>query len=491
MGTTYNQNIEKTALTAGVWYITCNICFKGITMLTAPVFNRLLSQEEVGNFSNIQSWAGIFFVVFTLELSSSVNIAKFDYTEHEYDSYLASLVVLGSIITTIFLASYVTFQDVWDNYVGIGKEYMYALFIYMYFSPAANIFLEKLRSVLHYKQIIVLTAIMSFSTLILSLALVFAMDNRLSGRVIGSYVPTAIVGLILYGSLLFKGKKIKASHWKYALAISLPMAFHLLAGTILSSADRIMITRICGADDNALYSVAYLIAGVVILLWTSINAAWAPWCYIKFNDESNEYVKKYSKFLLVCAGIVVFSLVLLAPEMLYILGGSTYIIAASVVPPILCGCYAMIIYTLYVNVEQFYKKQVFVALGTMLAGAINIGLNYIFIPMFGYVAAAYTTWAGYFILFVFHYLITKYIIKKDNIYDIYFILNVLIVGSVMISCCSLLYKYNIFRYCIICILLILLLRQILLNWTELSLSIKNKSLEDLLLSSTKGLIRKT
>lgn len=36
---------------ASIWFMFCNIIQKGITMLTVPIFTRLLSTEEYGIYS--------------------------------------------------------------------------------------------------------------------------------------------------------------------------------------------------------------------------------------------------------------------------------------------------------------------------------------------------------------------------------------------------------------------------------------------------------
>ena len=52
--------------------------------------------------------------------------------------------------------------------------------------------------------------------------------------------------------------------------------------------------------------------------------------------------------------------------------------------------------------EYYYKKTKLIALGTMLAAGMNILLNAVFIPTFGYVAAAYTTVACYLLYYLLH-----------------------------------------------------------------------------------------
>lgn len=45
-------------------------------------------------------------------------------------------------------------------------------------------------------------------------------------------------------------------------------------------------------------------------------------------------------------------------------------------------------------------------------------LNYCLIPIYGYVAAAYITLVSYFLLFLFHFLNVKYILKEKDLISI-------------------------------------------------------------------------
>ena len=98
---------------------------------------------------------------------------------------------------------------------------------------------------------------------------------------------------------------------------------------------------------------------------------------------------------------------LIAPEMLMIMGGENYISSMYVIPPVMLGCLFQYIYTMYVNIEQFMKKTVGMAFGSALAAIINVALNMLFIPKYGYIAAAYTTLVSYGFLLVFHYILVK------------------------------------------------------------------------------------
>lgn len=61
-------------------------------------------------------------------------------------------------------------------------------------------------------------------------------------------------------------------------------------------------------------------------------------------------------------------------------------------------------------IEYYKEKTIHIAIGTGMAAIINIVLNAIFIPRYGYVAAAYTTLISYFCYYLYHSLISYRII---------------------------------------------------------------------------------
>lgn len=273
---------------------------------------------------------------------------------------------------------------------------------------------------------------------------------------------------------MLKGKKISTKNWKYALTISFPLVFHLLAGYILSSSDRIMIRSLIDSEALGLYSVAYSGAMIVSVLMTSMNSAWVPWAMAQIDSNNIIELKKTSKFFVILFGVLVFGIIMLGPEVLLIMGGSSYMEALDVIPPVMVGFVFQFVYSLYVNIEQYYKKQKMVAIGTVIAALSNLLLNWLLIPVLGYVAAAYTTLFSYIILFVVHFLFVKKMGKKF-IYDGKFNIIVLIGSLLMLPIATLLYRMNIIRYSIIGLLTVVMIIFFLKNIKVFKQAVKTKS----------------
>lgn len=387
---------------SGLWYTISNFAFRSIAFITTPIFARILTKAEYGEFNNITSWVSILFILTACDLYTSIIRAKLDY-ENDLERYAFSMLTLESIITIGLFAVTMLLRDFLANLMGIDGKYFFVLFIYLFSAQGFYVFITIERAHYRYKTFSILTGVGVVGSCMLSLILVITMQNKLDARVYGQYVPYIFIGIVLYVFVAKKGKKIHFPYYKYGLLLSLPLVPHLLSMTVLGSSDRIMITKLAGAEYTAMYSIAHIIASIVAILIDSMNKAWAPWFLDSMKAQNKEAIKKAATPYLGLFIALMIMILLAAPEIVLILGGKQYIDGIYVLPSMLVGCAFQFAYTMYVQVEFYEKKMKMVAIGTSIAAVINIGLNYLAIPVFGYVAAGYTTLVGYAVLFFIHY----------------------------------------------------------------------------------------
>jgi len=155
-------------------------------------------------------------------------------------------------------------------------------------------------------------------------------------------------------------------------------------------------------------------------------------------------VRKNSKPYTLIPAVIGLGIMLISPEILYILGGKSYIPAKYVSPPIAAGCIFQFTYTMFVNVEQFKRKTVGMAAGSISAAVLNYVLNLAMIPKFGYVAAAYTTMAGYAWLLAVHMFLVKRI-GYGKAYDYKFIGGLSVVVVMMTAIVNFSYYHDVVR----------------------------------------------
>lgn len=460
-------------LKAGFWYTVSNFIVKGIVFITMPIFTRVMDSSDIGLFSNVTSWFSILAIITTFQLYSSVNIAKYEYFG-ELDSYISSNLFLGNIITILWYAIILVFNDFFVTLFNIDIVSLNVIFIYLLFYPAIEMYQAKNRIDYNYRSSVFISIVSCVASTVFALLLVLVSKNKFIGRVFGYYIPLIVISIVVYVVLMMRGKSISKKYWKFALSVSFPLIWHLLAGTLLNSCDKIMITNMISSSANAKYSVAYTCSMVISLLWSSMNSAWSPWAFDMMKENNSDALKKNVKpYLFFFCGVALIFM-LFAPELLYIMGGANYLDAINVLPPVMLGYIFQFVYSLYINIEYFNRKQKYIAFGTVVAAIVNIILNLIFIPMFGYVAAAYTTLIGYVTLFIIHYLIVKYM-KFSYLYDIKFFTIVLLMMSFVSIIINILYNYTIIRYIFIFLNIYIFIRIVIKNKEILNKIIKNKT----------------
>ena len=133
----------------------------------------------------------------------------------------------------------------------------------------------------------------------------------------------------------------------------------------------------------------------------------------------------------------------------------------------------MSMYSIFANVVYYYKKPKYVMYASVLAATLNIALNWFFIPMFGYAAAAYTTLFCYIVQAAFDY----HAMKKAagaGIYDMRLLISLSVVMIIISLSSVFLYQYDALRYSVILSLFLLsvVFRQKII---KVAVVIKNKT----------------
>lgn len=438
------ESNNRKALKSGLWYTFSNFFVRSIGFLSTPIFTRLLTHAEYGAYNNYTSWLAIITIFVTLNLESSLISARFDYKD-KFDEYIFSILSLSSLSAVIWFIFLNVFSKQAESFLGLDRAYINAMLLYLLFLPAINLFQARERYYYEYKKTVITSLILAIGTAFVSVLLVINLNDKLTGRILGSVIPTVIIGLIFYIYFIRKGKKVKIKYWKYVLPICLPYIPHLLSMTLLNSTDRIMIKHWCGDEATALYSLAYNCGTLVTMFLTALNSAFSPWLGEKLSERNYRDIRDFSKKYIVAFLFLAIGIMIIAPEILLILGGKSYLEAIYVMSPVSMGCICQFLYTLFVNVEQFKKKTIGMAIASAVAASVNLLLNWIFIPRYGYLAAAYTTLVGYLCLLCIHMFLV-YRLKLSIIYSYKFIACAFAIAFILMIIITMGYNNDIMHY---------------------------------------------
>ena len=438
-----NKN-NKIAIKSGFWYTLGDIIFRAIGFLTTPIFTRILTKSEFGQFNNILSWSTILFFIFSLDIHSSIIRSKLDY-EDDLESYTTTTLFISIIINLIGYIIVRLNIDFFSELFSIDKKYINILFLYLIFLEAYYIFITYERAIYKYKNYTIATAVVILSVNVVSVILVILLQNKLDARVYGYFIPYIIIGSVMSIMIVKRKPKIKIEYIKYALGICIPLLPHLISLNILSSSDKIMITNMIGEEENAVYSIAYLFSNILVIIYTAMNKAWAPRFLDTLKSGNKEIIKKASKYYFLFFILIIAGAALVAPEVILILGGKKYLESTAVFAPLLVSTMFQFAYSMYLQIEVYEKKLKVVSFATMCAAIVNICLNFLLLKKFGYTIAGYTTLIGYSLCYLIHYIKIKSMGYKDLLAT-KLINKALLITILGLPLLIYLYSNNILRY---------------------------------------------
>ncbi|MGX8851831.1 lipopolysaccharide biosynthesis protein [Amedibacillus sp. YH-ame10] len=446
---------------ASLWYTVCNVLQKGMALLATPIFTRIMTQDQFGTFTLFQSWFSILLIFASLNLFQGAftkGLILYEGKEAQFTSSLLSLSLLGTFIVIVV---YCLNIDYWTHVFSLNPIIMIAMFIQIVAITVTEFWAAKERFDFQYKKYITVVLLSTIISLLLSVLTVMNTDSKAEARIYSDTFAKSLFGIIILVYLFKQGKQLyNGKYWKYALLFNLPLIPHFLSTFILNQSDRIMIAKMVGTKEAAIYGVAYTVATMMLLVVNAINNTLVPYIYKKIKATDYLSIMRNTKPLFLLVFTLCLVTMIFAPEIIYIFGGNDYMEAVWIIPPVSASLYFIFVYSMFSTVEYYYQKTGLIAIASCICAIFNILLNYIFISLFGYYAAGYTTLVCYILFSILHYVFYKKIFNKENhditqLYDIKTIIVLSIVILFFMSAMIYIYQWNVVRYVLITVMVIL------------------------------------
>ncbi len=398
---------------ASIWFLICAFLQKGISVLTTPIFTRLLSASEYGQFNVFNSWLGILQILISLNLSYGVyaqGLVKFSEDKNVFSSSMQGLSTLLSIFWALI---YLLFFNKWNKLFGLNTIQMLSMMIMIWTTQIFNFWAAEQRVLYKYKNLVILTLIVSIAKPVLSILLIEIAEDKVTARIISLMLVEVVCFIGLFISRMRRGHSFfNKSYWKYALLFNIPLIPHYFSQTVLNSADRIMISKMVSDNAAGIYSLAYSLALIMTLFNSSLMQTISPWMFQKIKEKRINEISSIAYITLIVIAGANLLLIALAPEAIAIFAPKEYYEAIWVIPPVAMSVFFMYCYDLYAKFAFYYDKTVFIMIGSIVGAILNIILNYIFIKIFGFIAAGYTTLVCYIIFSIGHYIFMNIVCNK-------------------------------------------------------------------------------
>lgn len=412
-----------------LWYGASSIVAKFLNYLLTPYLTLKFSGADYGEMSVTYAAIPFLNVIFTYGMETAY--FRFSSTDKKQkDVFNTSAVSL--IASTVLLTTLLIFFSA--DVAGLLKiqhhpEYISIAAFIIAFDALSAIPFARLRldgRPVKYAAVRVGGILVNIFSLYFFISILPALAKNNTGGLFNLlYVPNWEVGYVLVANLLqavftllflfreFSGFQFRFNKalWKEMVIYAFPLTIAGFAGMINETFDRIMLQWWAPAATDAMakeqvgtYSACYKLAILITLGVQAFRMGAEPFFFKQAGSQNAPQVyARVMKFFVVTLSVMFLIVMLYLDIWKYFIQNEKMWEGLKIVPVLL---FANIFLGIYYNLSIWYKlgkKTTAGAYITIIGAAITVAVNYFFIPVYGYMACAWATFACYAAMMVISY----------------------------------------------------------------------------------------
>jgi O-antigen/teichoic acid export membrane protein len=418
-----SEKIFKLLKSSFIYGITSSLqSLLGFIML--PILTSYYTPEIFGVYSILLLISAVSSGIFYLGASSA--LGRF-YFEEGSESYKKKIITTSILITLCGAIILIILGFIFSKIVSfkLFETELYAFPILLILIGTALTFsLNIMTLILRYENKALIFFIVSIFGVMINFFITYFLLSRynfgLLAPIYGLIFSNAICFIyLIFSKFSFLTKALEVSHFKLILSFGIQASIAGLFYYILDWVDRIIIKDLLDLSQVGIYSLGYRFGAIMnIILIMPFTLVWAPMRveYAK-NENNSSFSTKIISYYTIIGVLILVITILFGTEIIHsIFVNKSYHSATKIVPIIM---FSTLFYG-YQNIIDFgiyINKKVYYYIIILIFGIfINVTLNYLFIPIFGFMAAAFVTLITYILTSTVIYLISNkyYKINIEN-----------------------------------------------------------------------------
>ena len=238
----------------------------------------------------------------------------------------------------------------------------------------------------------------------IGIALVLLLHQGVDGLLWGMFLSIAVILPLLYFLTIGKGtsirKGISLSMASEMARYGFPMIVGFLTFWLLSVSDRYILELFRGSQEVGIYSASYAITeGSLSLLLGVFIVAAGPIAMQIWEKQgvpaSQEFLTKLTRYILLMSLPAAVGLSVLAKPIIHVFVAPDYYEGYRIIPLVASALFFSGVAYSFALIFSYIKKTYLFMILAVVAALLNIGLNFLLVPRYGYMAAAMTTLIAY------------------------------------------------------------------------------------------------
>jgi O-antigen/teichoic acid export membrane protein len=391
------------------WYLGVNVITGIIGFIAIPIFTRIFVPREYGIYALVNTTISLGAPIVYVYLQSSMMRFYPEYkSRNELDVFYSTAFhyaphfMILLLVVLLPLAAFV---------IPLGQYRLLvclAISIFAFFA-IYNVLLGMLVIRQMALQYAIIFVFVQFCNYIVGAGLAAWLKAGVAGPFWG-WLGALVLAVPFQFAILhifrrFEWKKNSRALQKEFFRFGFPLIFTTIAAEILTAADRYMVQGFKGAYQVGLYTVVYTLVMSVERLMVSFVATGAlPVIYKVYEKDGEqqtiELIRKVTRLFLIIIVPVTLGLIMLRVPIIHVLTSPRYYGSTSIVTPLVLGIFLNNLAWLPFLAFRIKKKTNTTLIPIGAAAALNILINVLLIPKYGYVGAAWATLISYLVYFI-------------------------------------------------------------------------------------------
>lgn len=396
-----------------------------LNYLLVPLYVRVFPVGEIGLYGELYAYIAILMVL----LTHGMETAYFRFSSNQEKEVLPIGLISHLIASSVFVAIFYTFQDYILQKTGYESDpiLLQLLVFVLVADTLSTLLFAKLRKdgrPLYFGLVKLSNIGLNIGLNLFFLVLCpHAIEEQWAiaslcesvyhpeigiAYILISNLAASVLSFLMLSPLLIKQKW--EFHWdmfKPMLKYSLPLMVAGLAYVINETLDRIWLKFAIGEYEAGIYNACYKLSILMTIFIQAIRLGVEPFFFshAKNQDASKAYalIMKYTILL----GLIIYLGVVFYLDFIKHFLDEKYFSGLGVVPILLM---ANLMLGIYFNLSVWYKlkdKTHYGAIISSVGAVVTISLNYLLIPLIGYMGSAITTLTAYTFMVVLSYVLGR------------------------------------------------------------------------------------
>ena len=364
-----------------------------VPLLLLPILTQYLSVSDFGILSLVETTILFVTPFILLNINGAINVEYFKVEHTILKEYITNALAVSFIAFFIICVLFFIFKNFIASLLHIDNIFVIWIVVFSALRVVSSVVLglyQSRQDAMKFASYTLAQTVVDFS---LSYIFVVLFNLGYIGRLAGTYTAFFIFSVIgLY--LLYKMDYLSKITFKYTkdiLSFGVPLIPHAISGTVMAMSDRYFISYFVGNSQVGLYTIAYQLSALMLLVGVSVNQAWSPMLFKLLKDKDIKQVYKFTIYLFILFVLVTICVYLLKDLLFDIFVNKKFYTAKEYFGWLLLGFMFQSLYFLVTNLLFFEKRTKLLASMTTIGAIFNIILNYFFIHFYGTIGVAYAT----------------------------------------------------------------------------------------------------